>query len=90
MFDLTEEELNKMEAVDIRTVVIDTLTDLRKIEIDTRMPVEKKLASFAEQTNNLYLHRIGDYVVKVKFQKNGPTIDEKMEEYLKYLAENHI
>lgn len=90
MFDLTEEELNKMEAVDIRTVVIDTLTDLRNIEIDTRMPVEKKLASFAEQTNNLYLHRIGDYVVKVKFQKNGPTIDEKMEEYLKRLAEDHI
>lgn len=90
MFDLTEEELNKMEAVDIRTVVIDTLTDLRNIEIDTRMPVEKKIASFAEQTNNLYLHRIGDYVVKVKFQKNGPTIDEKMEEYLKHLAENHI
>lgn len=90
MFDLTEEELNKMEAVDIRTVVIDTLTDLRNIEIDTRMPVEKKLASFAEQTNNLYLHRIGDYVVKVKFQKNGPTIDEKMEEYLKRLAEDYI
>ena len=85
MLGLTREELDAMASVDIRTVDIDTLTDLRDIEIDTR-----KLASFAKQTKNLYVHRIGDYVVKVKFQKEGATIDDKMEEYLKRLAEVHI
>ena len=88
MLGLTREELDAMASVDIRTVDIDTLTDLR--EIDTRQPIEKKLASFAKQTKNLYVHRIGDYVVKVKFQKEGATIDDKMEEYLKRLAEVHI
>lgn len=90
MLNITDEELDAMEAVDVRTVDINTLTDIRDIKIDTRLPVEKKLALFAEQTNNLFIHRIGDYVVKVRFQKEGPTIDDKMEEYLRHLAEIHI
>ena len=90
MLDITDEELDTMETVDVRTVDIDTLTDIRDIKIDTKLPVEKKLALFAKQTNNLFVHRIGDYVVKVRFQKEGPTIDDKMEEYLRHLAEIHI
>ena len=35
---LTPEELRKMAEVDVRTVDIDTLTDLRDIEIDTQAP----------------------------------------------------
>ena len=87
MTAITEEERNTMEMVDVRTVDINTLTDIRNIKIDTKLPVEKKLALFAEQTNNLFVHRMGDYVVKVRFQKEGPTIDDKMEEYLRHLAE---
>lgn len=90
MVCLTNEELDAMEAVDVRTVDIDTLTDLRDIVIDTKLPVEQKLASFAKQTNNIFVHRIGDYVVKVRFQEEGPSIDDKMEEYLRHLAEIHI
>jgi hypothetical protein len=90
MLDITENSLGEMESVDIRTVDIDTLTDIRNIHIDTKLPVEKKLALFAEQTNNIYVHRIGDYVVKVRFQKEGPDIDDKMEEYLRHLAQIHI
>lgn len=90
MFGLTEEELEAMASVDVRTVDIDTLTDLREICIDPKLPVEEKLASFVKQTNNVYVHRIGDYVVKVRFQKEGPGIDEKMEEYLEHLAQIHM
>ena len=45
MWGLTDEELNAMASVDIRTVDKDTLTDLRDIVIDTKLPVEQKLAS---------------------------------------------
>lgn len=74
MLGITDKELDAMEAVDIRTVDMGTLTDIRDIKIDTKLPVERKLALFAEQTNNLFVHRIGDYVVKVRFQKEGPTM----------------
>lgn len=87
MLNISDEELDEMAAVDVRTVDINTLTDIRDIRIDTKLPVEEKLASFAKQTNNIYLHRIDNYVVKVKFQKEGPGIDDKMEEYLRHLAE---
>ncbi len=87
---LTGEMLDEMASVDVRDVDINTLTDLREIKIDTKKPVAQKLESFAEQTNNVYIHRIGDYIVKVRFQKEGPTIDDKMEEYLRRLAEVHI
>lgn len=90
MAGLTPEELREMAAVDVRTVDIDTLTDLRDIIIDTKAPVEKKLASFAKQTRNLYVNRIGDYVVKVCYQEEGSTIDEKMEEYIRRLAEVYV
>ena len=87
---LTKEMLAKMAQTDIRTVDISELTDLRDIHIDTSQPVEKKLAAFAEQTKNIYVNRIGDYVVKVRFQENGAGIDEKMAEYLQRLSEIHI
>lgn len=90
MLNITEEKLAAMAAVDVRTVDISTLTDIRDIKIDTKLPVEEKLASFAGQTKNIYVHRIGDYVVKVRFQKEGPGIEDKMEEYLRHLAEIHI
>lgn len=88
--EITREKLEEMASVDIRNVDINSLTDLRDIVIDTKKPVAQKLASFAAQTNNIYVHRIGDYIVKVRFMKEGPTIDDKMEEYLRRLAEIHI
>ena len=91
MLDISEEKLDAMAAGGIWAVVdINTLTDIRDIKIDTKLPVEEKLVSFARQTNNIYVHRMGDYVVKVRFQKEGASIDDKMEEYLRHLAEIHI
>ncbi len=58
--ELTLEDLKRMQEVDVRTVNIEDLTDLRDIEIDTKLSVEEKLRLFAEQTNNLYIRRIGD------------------------------
>lgn len=60
--ELTLEDLKRMQEVDVRTVNIEELTDLRDIQIDTKLPVEEK----------------------------GPSIDDKMEEYLRHLAEIHI
>lgn len=89
MAGITDEELDAMAAVDIRTVDRCTLTDIRNIKIDTKLPVNEKLEAFAGQTDNIYIHRIGEYIVKVRFQKEGADIDEKLEDYLRHLAEIH-
>ena len=85
--ELTKERLAEMAAVDVRTVDISTLTDLKDIEIDASLPVAQKLEAFARQPNNVYVNRIGDYVVKVGFQENGASIDDRMAEYLQRLSE---
>lgn len=90
MLQLTEEELAAMAAADICEVDINSLTDLRDITIDTELPVEERIASFAEQTKNVYIHRIGDYIVKVKFQEEGPTMDDRLMEYARHLSEGYI
>ena len=53
--ELTREKLQEMAAVDIRGVDINSLTDLRDIVVDAKKPVAQKLASFAAQTNNVYV-----------------------------------
>ena len=90
MLKLTREELERMADVDVRTVDISALTDLRDIQIDTSLPVAKKREAFASQTGNVYINRIGDYVVKVKFQEKGASMEDKMMEYLQRLAEVHF
>ena len=90
MLKLTREELERMAAVDVRTVDLSALTDLRDIQIDTSLSVAKKLEAFASQTGNVYINRIGDYVVKVKFQEKGASMEDKMMEYLQRLAEVHF
>lgn len=88
--ELTQMELEQMGAADIRTASLSELTDLRDIHIDTSWPVPRKLRAFAGQTKNVYLNRIGDYIVKVSFQKTGATIDDKMSEYLHRLSESYF
>lgn len=88
--ELKKENLEEMAAVDLMEADISELTDLRDIKINTSWPVERKLRAFARQTNNVYLNRIGEYVVKIRFQESGATIDEKMGEYLQRLARQHI
>ena len=88
--ELTQKKLEQMAAADIRTAKLPELTDLRDIQIDTSWSVQRKLLAFADQTDNVYLNRIGGYIVKVSFQKSGATIDDKMSEYLRRLSEIYI
>lgn len=88
--ELTRERLDEMAAVDIRTVDINTLTDLRDIEIDASRPVPQKIKAWVEQTNNIYIHRMGDYVVKVRYQEEGPSLNDKMNEYIRHLSRIYI
>ncbi len=87
---MTYKELEEMACVDVCSVDIDNLTDLREIKIDRELPLEEKLASFEKQTKNVYVNRVGDYAVKVKFQKDGADIDDKLEEYFRHMSQMYI
>lgn len=80
--ELTTEELERMAGVDVRTVDINELTDLRQLEPDMSLPPKERVKAFMAQSNNVYVHRMDDYVVKVRFQNCGSSIEEKIQEYL--------
>ena len=86
----TVKNLEYLASLDVKQVDIDSLTDLRGIQIDTKAPVTKKMESFLEQTNNPYIHRIGDYVVKVVFQKTGPTLDDRIGDCIRHMTELYL
>lgn len=87
---INSRKLAEMEALDIKEADISKLTDLRDIKADINASVEEKLASFAEQTSNLYVSRIGNYIIKVSYQKQGPSANDKIQEYIRRMSEIYL
>lgn len=78
-------DFKQMRNVDVRTVERESLADISKIHIDTRMPREQRLADFVRQIGNPYCYRCGKVVVKVSFAETDATLEERLEHYLKTL-----
>ncbi len=78
-------DFKQMRNVDVRTVERESLADISKIHIDTRMPREQRLADFVRQIGNPYCYRCGKVVVKVSFAETDATLEDRLEHYLKTL-----
>lgn len=78
-------DFKQMRNVDVRTVERESLVDISKIHIDTRMPREQRLADFVRQIGNPYCYRCGKVVVKVSFAETNATLEDRLEHYLKTL-----
>lgn len=78
-------DFKQMRNVDVRTVERESLADISKIHIDTRMPREQRLADFVHQIGNPYCYRCGKVVVKVSFAETNATLEDRLEHYLKTL-----
>ena len=67
---------------------IDDLVDIRNIKINVNQPIQEKIVDFVKKVKNPYLFKVGDVVVKVNFNNNGSTFQEKFENYLKECIKN--
>lgn len=79
----TKEELEAMKNVDIRTVDIDTLRDIRDVTVNTDLPKEERILDFIRQIGNPYCYRHGKYVVKISFTDTNVTLEQRMLSYLR-------
>ena len=79
----TKEELEAMKNVDIRTVDIDTLRDIRDVKVNTDLPKEERILDFIRQIGNPYCYRHGKYVVKISFTDTDVTLEQRMLAYLR-------
>ena len=84
---LSKEELQKMEQMDIREADPDTLADIGRIEIDMKKPVPARVDDYVRKVGNPFLVKVGDYVVKIGYSGNSGTLNGRMKQYIRKVAE---
>ncbi len=84
---LSKEELLRMKRMDIRNAIPDTLVDISEIEIDMKKPVSYRVEDYVQKVGNPFLVRVGDYVVKIGYSDCEETLNDRMKQYIKKIAE---
>ncbi len=74
--------LAQMKNIDIHTVDRESLVDIREVQIDGKLPRDKKFEDFLRQIRNPYCYRCGKIVVKVCFSDTDATLEDRLEHYL--------
>lgn len=80
---LTPADIDRMQAVDLRTADRSRLKDIRDVTVDTGLPKKERILDFIRQIGNPYCYRHGDYVVKVSFADTDVTLEERMVSYIR-------
>ena len=81
--EITEELLDKLANVDVRTVDPDTLVDIHDVVIDAKQPQQERLMDFLRQIRNPFCYRHGKYVVKVSYVDTDATLEDRMIAYIR-------
>lgn len=84
---LSKEELCKMEQADIKEAVSDHLADISKIKIDMKKSVSARVEEYVQKVGNPFLVRVGDYVVKIGYSDCEETLNDRMKQYIRKIAE---
>lgn len=84
---LSKEELQEMEQADIRDAVAEELVDISGIEIDMKKPVSARVEEYVQKVGNPFLVRVGEYVVKIGYSDQAGTLNERMKQYTRKVAE---
>ena len=79
----TQEELESMKNVDIRTVNPATLRDIRDVKINTALPKAQRIQDYIRQIGNPYCYRHGKYVVKISFADTHVTLEDRLVDYIR-------
>lgn len=84
---LSKEELQKMEQMDLRDADPDALVDISKIEIDMKKPVPARVEEYVQKVGNPFLVKAGEYVVKIGYSDEAGTLNDRMRQYIRKVAE---
>lgn len=76
----TDEELEQMRNVDIRTVDKSTLVDIKNVKIDETLPLRERMLDYLRQIKNPYCYLCNGVVVKAAFS-GKTTLEECVARY---------
>ena len=81
--NLTRETIMAMQDVDIRTVELEMLRDIRDVQIHADLPKKERISDFIQQIGNPYCYRHGKYIVKISFTDTDVTLEQRMLSYIR-------
>lgn len=84
-FDIRKIDWEALKNVNPLSVDCTTLVDINDVVIDSNLPKLEKMAQFVRQIKNPYCYKCGKMVVKVNYQENEPTLEERLISYFKSL-----
>lgn len=70
-----------LKQIDIRTVLPETLKDIRDVNINTDIPVQERILEFIKQIQNPYCFRCGKLIVQVEYKNTDRTVNDCLKEY---------
>ena len=85
MKKITRKWLEEMAQVDVKTVDPADLKDIRDVKIDMDLPKEERIRQFIEQIGNPYCYKCGKMIIKLRFNPDGKTLEEKMKDYIEIM-----
>jgi len=71
--------------MDITTIDLNTLVDIRSVKVDKNLPIEKRIADFVKQIKNPYFYKCGKVAVQISFSNTKETLEDRLEGYLSAL-----
>ncbi len=82
---ISEEALKAMQSVDMMSVDINTLVDIKDVHVDPDLPLPERIQEYIRQIKNPFCYRDGDVVVKVSFSDNNISLEERLKDYFSML-----
>ena len=79
-------DLNAMRNIDIHDIDLDTLPDIRDVNIDTEKPLVERALDYIDQVKNPYFNRYGKILVKIEFSETDTTMEDCIEGYFRALC----
>jgi len=76
-------DLEAMRNVDIRTVDMETLVDIRDVKIRTDLPKQERILDFIRQIKNPYCFKCGDLIIKSTFADTDATLEDRLKSYFR-------
>ena len=76
---MSENEILRMKNINIKDCVISELVDITGIEIKEGKTKTEKIIDYINMVKNPYAFRVGDVAVKIIFNEEDDTIEDKMQ-----------
>lgn len=64
---------------------MEEIVEIETVKIDASLSKENKITKFVCDIKNPYKFKAGDIIVNVTFDKNGPSLQDRMLQYLRVI-----